>query len=141
MNSTTDGSNNIENQRQGLDKRLARFSGSMGLGLFLLLGAMPNLAPGAQHGAGIFKNPIGPPPLFSSMVHTGDIITATIRVRNLDSFGDSLTITNIVDMVHHASGDTTSPNLLAAAVTLTNFGDFVAVSNSYPVLASDGNLT
>src|SRR5688572_23753166 len=62
------------------------------------------------HGASIQKVPAGPDG--TPRAHVGDTIMASIRVRNLDDFNDSITITSIVDVVHHNSGDITSPNLL-----------------------------
>src|SRR5438874_9874754 len=70
----------------------------------------------AFHGASIQKNPVGPDG--TARAHVGDTITATVTIMNLDEFLDTVTITNIVDVVHHASGDVTSANLLAMPVTL-----------------------
>jgi len=88
------------------------------------------------HGASIQKFPAGPDG--TPRAHVGDPIMASIRVRNLDDFNDSLTITSIVDVVHHTSGDVTTPNLLASPRTLTNFGDFVIVQTMYLVQPGDG---
>jgi hypothetical protein len=88
------------------------------------------------HGASIQKVPVGPSGI--PQAHVGDPIMATIRVRNLDDFQDSITVTSIVDVVHHNSGDVTTTNLLASPVMLTNFGDFIVVSTMYTVLPSDG---
>src|SRR5215212_4023743 len=67
------------------------------------------------HGASIQKVPVGPSGI--PQAHVGDPIIATIRVRNLDDFEDSITVTSIVDVVHHNAGDVTTTNLLAAPVT------------------------
>ena len=90
------------------------------------------------HGASIQKNPVGPSG--AAKAHVGDTITAGIRVRNVDDFEDSLTITSILDVVHHTIGDQTSPNLLPAPVNLANFGDFVTVTNTYLVLPGDPDV-
>src|SRR6266404_2732407 len=91
------------------------------------------------HGAAIFKTPLGPDG--TQRAHTGDVITATLTVMNLDDFLDTHTITNIVDIVHHASGDATTPDLLSAPVTLDSylaFGtDTVTVTTTYLVLPED----
>jgi uncharacterized repeat protein (TIGR01451 family) len=102
---------------------------------FLAVAAAPSVARAQLlHGAAIQKTPVGPSGL--SKAHVGDTITARIRVTNLDDFEDTLTITNIVDVVHHASGDETSPNLLAAPVTLA-YTERVTVTNTYVVLPGD----
>src|SRR5580765_11280 len=62
------------------------------------------------HGAAILKNPVGPDG--TPRAHVGDTITATITVMNLDDFLDTVTLSNIFDVVHHASGDVTTANLL-----------------------------
>jgi uncharacterized repeat protein (TIGR01451 family) len=90
------------------------------------------------HGASIQKNPVGPSGL--PQAHVGDTITAAIRVRNVDDFGDSLTITSIVDIVYHTSITETSANLLLAPVNLVNFGDSVTVTNTYLVLPGDPDV-
>ena len=62
------------------------------------------------HGASIQKNPLGPTGF--PKAHVGEVITTKIRVRNLDDYNDSLTITNIHDEIHHTSGDEITTNLL-----------------------------
>src|SRR6266850_2534047 len=69
------------------------------------------------HGAAILKNPVGPDG--TANAHVGDPITATITVMNLDDFGDTVTITNILDIIHHAGGDVPTGNLLLAPNTIT----------------------
>jgi hypothetical protein len=105
--------------------------------LLVLLG--PSLQVSAQvlfHGASIQKEPIGPHN--TPVAHVGDPIRSVIRVRNEDSFSHPLVITSIVDVVHHASGDVVSSNLLTAPVTLNSQGDFVLVTNVYLTKAGDG---
>src|SRR5580765_3439492 len=86
------------------------------------------------HGAAIFKTPMGPDG--TQRAHTGDVITATMSVMNLDDFLDTSTITNINDRVFHATVTNVSPNLLSAPVTLQSllqgFGTFeIDVTNTY----------
>jgi len=97
--------------------------------------AAPTAVFAQSHGAGILKNPIGPSGL--PKAHVGDVVVTPIRVINFDSFGDSITVTNIVDVVHHASGNATSANLLSSPVTLTNYFEWVDVLHQYVVLPSD----
>ncbi len=66
---------------------------------------------------------------------------------NLDDFIDTLTLSNIFDVVHHASGDVTSSNMLPALLTLDAIGNpfgtngfSVEVVHTYPVLPGDENL-
>ncbi len=141
MNSRSGGCNYIGSPQSCWGSLFAKLGGLSGLCLFLLLAASPHLASAANHGAGIFKNPLGPN--LTPRAEVGQTITASIRVRNLDGFGDSLTITSIVDIVYHGApaGIITSANLLPAPVTLTNFNDFVDVIHTYPVLPEDAALT
>src|SRR5258708_25532345 len=71
------------------------------------------------HGAAIFKTPVGPDG--TQRAHTGDVITATLTVMNLDDFFDTITMTNIIDRVFHASVTNVTPNLLPAPVTLDSY--------------------
>ncbi len=86
------------------------------------------------HGASIQKTPTGP--TGAAKAHVGETITARIRVRNLDEFEDTLLITNIVDVIHHGTGDVTTPNLLAAPVLLS-YLQFVQTTNTYIVQPTD----
>jgi uncharacterized repeat protein (TIGR01451 family) len=101
---------------------------------------MPLTSQAALHGAAILKNPVGPDGV-TPRAHRGDTVTATIEVLNLDGFGDSITVTNIFDVVHNTSGDTTTGNLLPGGtpVTLTNSGDFIDVVTTYVVAADQTN--
>src|SRR6266508_2053814 len=81
------------------------------------------------------KIPLGPNN--TDKGHIGDLITVRIRVRNLDDFNDSLTITSIVDILKHATVTNITPNLLPAPVVLTNFGDFIITTNAYLILPED----
>jgi len=112
--------------------------------LFLFIGTVFCSPAQAQlfHGAAIFKTPVGPDG--SSRAHVGDTITATLTVVNLDDFLDTSTITNLLDVVHHASGDVTSTNLLASPVTLDSYLaggiDTIELTHRYVVLPGDENL-
>jgi len=108
------------------------------LTLAALLCAPETFAQTLFHGASIQKNPAGPSGL--PKAHVGENITAAIRVRNVDDFNDSLTITSIVDIVHHGTGDTRSANLLLAPVNLPSFGNSVTVTNVYPVVPGDPDI-
>jgi len=107
--------------------------------VFLTL-AISNTAIGQIfHGAVILKTPRGPDGTATARV--GDIITATITVMHADEFFDTLTITSIVDVVHHASGDVVSPNLLPMPVTLDAFiNPSIVVTHQYPVLPGDDSF-
>lgn len=87
------------------------------------------------HGIEVYKNIVSPQP-----ANVGDTITAVIGVVNLDEFGDSVTISSIVDVVHHAVGDETSVNLISTPV-LVFPGNFYEVTVNYTVLALDNTLT
>lgn len=98
------------------------------------------------HGAAIFKTPVGPD-MVTPTAGTGQLVTAIITVMNMDEAGDSITITNIFDTVHHSSGDSVSSNLVTAPVTLSSFiaipaggTDTLVVTNVYKVLPGDENL-
>ena len=54
--------------------------------------------PGA--GSAILKNVVGPDG--TARAHVGDVVTATLKVINLDDFSDLLSFTNVSDVVHHA---------------------------------------
>src|SRR5438552_7843530 len=88
-------------------------------GLCVILLSAPPANCQMFHGAAIFDNPVGPDGTARAKV--GDKITVTITVLNLDDFLDTVTVTNIVDVVHHASGAITSSNLLATPVTLDSY--------------------
>ena len=64
-------------------------------GVFLAAGVKAQ-----DHGGAILKLPTGPSG--TARAHVGDPIKTIMRVINLDDFNDSLTITSIVDVVHHA---------------------------------------
>jgi hypothetical protein len=130
----------IENtRRRGVGRNpLHRFLPAAPVWLALFAAAFVSAPAFAQdfHGASIQKNPLGPDG--TPRAHVGDTIMAAIRVRNLDDFNDTITVTSIVDVVNHNSGSVTSINLLPAPVTLTNFGESVIVNHAYPVLPGDG---
>ena len=93
--------------------------------LFVLIAlAITAITPETQaqffHGASIQKNPTGP--TGQPRAHVGETVTTRIRVRNLDDFGDSLTVTNIIDVIHHTSGDEITTNLLTFSGTNVTFG-------------------
>src|SRR6476620_3767055 len=71
------------------------------------------------HGAAMLKNPVGPDG--TPRAHVGDTITATITVMNFDDFLDTVTISNIFDIVHHSSLTVTSANLLPGPIILDSF--------------------
>src|SRR5262249_48370686 len=93
------------------------------------------------HGAAILKTPLGPDG--TPRAHVGDTITASITILNLDDFEDTVTLTNIVDIVHHKTGDVTTTNLLVVPVTLASYisatgGVFeLDLTNTYLVLPGD----
>ena len=92
------------------------------------------------HGASIKKACVGPNgDAANPKAREGETVTCTIRVTNDDDFGCELTINSISDVVHHASGDVPTGNLLAAPVALPAKGDFVDVSHSYVVEVGDNN--
>src|SRR6266850_331252 len=72
----------------------------------------------------------------NATAHLGDTITARLSITNADTFLDHITITNIHDIIHYASGDVQTPNLLAAPVTLA-FGQGIVVTHTY--IAAPGN--
>jgi hypothetical protein len=93
--------------------------------------------------------------------HVGDVVTTVIRYRNLDEFLDSHIVTNIFDVIHHASGDVQTSNLLAGRMSLAavgngngvgaspklvvpgvllNFGQSVNTTSTCVVLPGDGPL-
>ena len=90
------------------------------------------------HGAGIKKFCVGPDGV-TPKAREGDTVTCTIRVTNVDDFACALTINSISDVVHHASGDVSTGNLLAAPVILPAKEDFVDVSHSYVVEVGDND--
>src|SRR5438105_2015485 len=153
MNSTFDGSDQFGNPPHRPRRLLAGLSGLLGLGFALMLAATPESALAANHGAGIFKVPVGP--LGTPRAEVGQNITASIKVQNLDDFGDSLTIGSITDAVHHASGHVLSPNLIPGSISLLAGSaflsnnmvvlpkkfDFVVVTHIYPVLPGDAART
>src|SRR3954469_7516088 len=121
MNLISEESNLLENPKQRHQKWWDGSTRLAGLALLIAIVVMPQMGSAAtNHGSAIFKNPVGP--TLEAKGRVGDTIIATIRVRNMDSFGDSLTITSIVDVIHHALGGVeTSPNLLTAA-NIAQFG-------------------
>jgi len=130
-----------------MNLRIAIFSVRFTAGI--VLATLAFFCPLAQgqvqfHGAAILKTPVGPDGVTPN-ARVGDTVRATITVMNMDDFGDTITITNIFDIVHHASGDAISPNLLTAPVTLSSpifVGGIssVDVSYTYQVLPGDANL-
>ncbi len=120
------------------------FSPRLTSALFLLIGLAFCGSTQAQlfHGAAIFKNPLGPDG--TPRAHVGDTITDTLTVMNLDDFLDTITITNLVDVVHHASGNIISSNLLSSPVTLDSYLaggiDTIEMTHGYLVLPGDENL-
>ena len=60
------------------------------------------------HGAEIQKNCTGPAvcdPMGVGIARRGDPITCTVRVTNVDDFGDPYRVDALCDAVHHAGGD------------------------------------
>lgn len=83
------------------------------------------------HGASIQKSVAGPNGDFlTPLAHPGDTITYIIRVRNIDEFGDQVTVTNIFDTINTTPVATTTGNLLGSTVTL-NPNDFITVTNTF----------
>jgi hypothetical protein len=111
-------------------------------GLCALLLFAPRVQGQSFHGAAIFNDPVGPDGTARAQV--GDKITVTITVMNLDDFMDTVTVTNIVDVVHHATDTLTSSNLLTAPVTLDSYlepgTNTIEVTHTYVVLPGDENL-
>ena len=92
------------------------------------------------HGASIQKVCAGPNGNAAvPRAREGDTVTCTIRVTNIDDFGDALTINSIVDVVHHRSGDVSTGNLLAAPVVLAAKGDSVERLHTYVVAVADND--
>ncbi|MDB6034774.1 MAG: hypothetical protein JWM16_5112, partial [Verrucomicrobiales bacterium] len=115
-----------------------------------------------NHGGGVFKSVQRIDPgtgiAAGTKAHVGDFILTRIRVSSQDGIyngltpianGDTITITNILDIIHHPIpvGNVTN-RLLFNPITLTQPfnpaapGDTntqVTVTNSYQVLAIDGN--
>src|SRR5438552_3659142 len=139
MNSISDGVNYIGNPQQRRFSRLVNSVWLVAIGFPVVLALLPLNAGGQGfHGGVSQKTAVGPSGL--SIAHVGDTITATIRLRNSDLFSDSLTVTSIVDIVHHATGDVVTANLLMTPVTLTNLtgtSSLTQVQHIYTVLASD----
>ena len=112
--------------------------------LALVLGLSLSLAGqvGAQfHGATIQKIVLGPGGAGNASV--GDTVNASIRVTNTDDFDHALNITSISDVVHHASGDVATGNLLPAPgwvelAPMGDPGDSVVVWHTYVVEVGDG---
>jgi hypothetical protein len=108
------------------------------LGVALLVGAtFCTTSSAQQHGAAILKAPVGADG--TSRAHVGETVTNFIRVINLDTFFDTLTITSIVDVVFSGTGAVTSPNLLGAPMTIS-FGQRIDVFHNYVVQPSDPDL-
>ena len=89
------------------------------------------------HGASINKIVLGPGDAYYA--REGDTVTAYIQITNNDDFNCNLTINSISDVVHHASGDVATGNLLAAPVYLTFKGDYVKVNHTYVVEIGDND--
>ncbi|MDB6034773.1 MAG: hypothetical protein JWM16_5111 [Verrucomicrobiales bacterium] len=95
------------------------------------------------HGAVLLKNPRGPSGTAEARV--GEQVVTTITIINLDEFGDNLIITNLYDVVYHASGTEQSPNLLSGPLTIPSFlvdpvGAFVEFTYNTTVLPGDDSL-
>ncbi len=114
--------------------------------LLILLGVAVCAVSQAQpffHGVAVFKNPAGPNG--TNRVHVGDTITSTITITNLDDFGDTLTITQVVDVVYHKFGPPLTNILLSTPTNLLSpvlgvGGDMLQLTTTYPVLAGDESL-
>lgn len=152
----------IDSQERGLptsgsnetlsgEPRLSRSSGTSGLPQIPFPGYTeatpppdrPSPAPGVpgrtgarqNHGAGVFLK-------LNSTVGTahgkaGDLATALTSVRSLDSYGDTLLLTNLVLVFYHSSGAVTSANLLASSVVFRQYESSVTVSNNFKLLPED----
>ena len=108
------------------------------LALLVCMFATPAIVQAQQfHGATILKTVTGPGGAVNAS--EGDTVTAYIRVLNTDDFACNLTINEISDVVHHASGDVATGNLLAAPVILVGYGSYVDVSHNYTVEAGDND--
>src|SRR5947209_5691313 len=128
MNSIIDGCS-LAGYRSCQQKRLfAALSSEVGLALFIFFAVFS--AEAANHGAGIFKVPTGP--LGVPKAHVGETITAAIKVQNLDDFGDTITFSSITDIVHHATADAPSANLIPGNIVQLALGAFL--SNNVVVL-------
>jgi hypothetical protein len=89
---------------------------------------------------GLAKNVSGPNgDEATPRAHIGDLIRARIRLTNTDTFGDSVTVTNIFDQIHYATGDVNTPNLLSSPTNLTTLGQFVEVVHFYTAAAGNPN--
>lgn len=54
----------------------------------------------------------------NAAAHLGETITARLGVTNVDTFGDSMTVTSIHLTIHYASGDVVTANLIPGSFTL-----------------------
>jgi len=135
MNTPTD-TNQFQRQAQRLASKLVPRGLMSGALLAVLCLALPSRVL-AGHDVALGKDVAGPNGNFANATaHIGDTITARLSITNADTFLDHITITNIHDIIHYASGDVTTANLLAAPVTLA-FGQGISVTHTY--IAAPGN--
>src|SRR5580765_3805072 len=109
---------NLGRVRAVVGKSFLRLFVSLGvLVVFLAVGSTGAVAQSAvQHGIGFTKGCTSP-------TKVGDPYSCTWTVRNvIDEAQDTLTISQIVDTVHAASGDVTSSTILDAATVTPTLG-------------------
>src|SRR5215813_8117082 len=112
-----------------------RFTPSVGIFTLLAVLALP-LAAGAQ-GARIEKVCLGP--TGQPRARIADSFTCTITVTRTDDTGPPLRVDAIIDVVHHASGDVESGNLLASSVVLATTADSASAISPATVAPGDQN--
>jgi hypothetical protein len=99
------------------------------------------------HGALVIRQAVGPTGLASA--HVGDTVRSLIRVVNVDDFGDSVTVTSIVCVLHRGTGSVVTSNLLGAPVRLppppsSGFdacpGSCLTLVHEYQIQPDDGDV-
>ncbi len=92
--------------------------------------ATPLTAQILYHGIAIQKVQYGPGG--DVFAQEGDTVDVYIRVRNIDDYGHSVQVNGIYDVVHHASGNVPSGNLLLAPVTIATLFSNILIVCSIP---------
>src|SRR5437868_2676861 len=101
--------------------RHSSFLWTMAAGLVLFLSlARPDVAAAANHGASIQKTILNVTRVGATNVVLGDTLQISIIVRNFDSFGDTIRITNIYDVIQYRTGPITNIFLPTPTCDVTN---------------------
>ncbi len=110
--------------------------------LLIAIGALGVIMRGGEtsaaqplHGVGLAKGCNSP--IAIGQLYTCDVVT----INNVDSAGDTLTITSIVDVVHAGAGDQTSANLLPGLSHILSGGATCSVGQLICTLPAGSSIT